>query len=276
MLIATYMVFGKLKNFNIAKIAESGQIFRFYKNKSESLDSLFVYDLYVLDKHLRIETYDFNNYSFSCSQSEYNKFYKNYFSIDFNSEKVLNVVNKSDNYLKKSIEYGIGIRILKQDPYEMLISFIISQRKSIPAIRTSIERLCKYCGKKKKDKYGEYYAFPKAEEILKNKSKLSKCGLGYRVPYIIDACEKIVSGEIVLYNNKYMSAEYLMNIKGVGIKVASCVMLFAYGDLTCVPEDVWMKRVLEKHYKDGLPKKYKKYAGVIQQYLFNYAKDFGV
>lgn len=267
------MVRLRLKNFNVATVADSGQVFRFYKNEYLSKDDFYAYDLYVGDKHLLISTHNFLDYKFSCTKKEFSIFYKRYFDLTFDYDKVLKVVKKDDKYLKKCIDYGKGIRILNQDPYEMLISFIISQRKSIPAIRTSIERLCKYCGKKRKDRYGEYYAFPSALEILKNKQKLSKCGLGYRVPYIIDACEKVVSGTIKLYNNEYMSTEYLMQVKGVGIKVASCVMLFAYHDLSICPIDVWMKRVIDKNYGGSFPKAYERYAGVIQQYLFNYAKD---
>lgn len=263
----------KIKNLNIDTIANSGQVFRFYKNERLSTNTLHVYDLYVLDKHLNISTEDFENYVFSCTKKEFDDFYKEYFDLNFDYKKVLKVVNSRDTYLKKCIKYGEGIKMLNQDPFEMLISFIISQRKSIPAIRTSIERICKLCGKKKKDSFGVYYAFPTASEIIKHASLLSKCGLGYRVPYIIDACEKILSGQINLYKNDMMSTDYLMRIKGVGIKVASCVMLFAYHDLTVVPIDVWMERVIKTYYGGTFPKTYGKYAGIIQQYLFNYAKD---
>lgn len=251
----------------------SGQIFRVNKNEIETNDNFFVYDLYSMSRHLRISTGDFLNYEFSCTKNEFESYYKIFFDLKVNYDTIKPL--KSDKFLKKCIDYGCGIRILRQDPYEMLISFIISQRKSIPAIRTSIERLCKNCGKKINDKYGTYYTFPSPKEILKNKKYLSKCGLGYRVPYIIDACEKVISGEINL-KKKDVSIDYLMKIKGVGIKVASCVMLFSYHDLTCVPIDVWMKRVLDKYYGGSLPKQYIKNAGIIQQYLFNYAKDFGV
>lgn len=220
-----------------------------------------------------MNTSDFLEYDFSCDKKEWDKIYKKYFDVAFDYNKILKIVKPNDMYLKKCIRYGKGLRLLNQDAYEMLISFIISQRKSIPAIRTSIERLCKYCGKKKKDKMCEYYAFPSAIEILKNKSQLSKCGLGYRAPYIIDACEKIISGDVKLYNNENISIDYLMKIKGVGIKVASCVMLFAYHDFTICPIDVWMERVLKEHYGGSFPETYMRYAGVIQQYLFNFAKD---
>lgn len=263
------------KLFNIENIADSGQIFRFYKIDKGT------YDLFHEDKRLRINVTD-QYYVFNCDKKTYDSIYKKYFDEKFLNDSyfyVENILSKKDKFLKCCCKEGKGLRILNQDPYEMLISFIISQRKSIKAIQTSIEKLCKLCGKKKKDKFGEYYAFPSPIGILSKSDKLSSCSLGYRVPYVIDACEKIVEKEINLYSNKINKltdeelTNYLMRVKGVGIKVASCVALFAYHRLSVCPIDVWIKRVLDKYYKGKIPLKYKKYAGLIQQYWFICAKN---
>lgn len=268
------------KSYDIEKISVSGQIFRFNKINDTT------YELIERDKRIRIE--DNGKYwAFGIDKKAYNKFYKKYFDDDnklYNNIKnpyyyIENSLSKKDKFLKECVAYGKGIRILRQDPFEMLISFIISQRKSIKAIKTSIEKLCKLCGKKKKDKYGIYYAFPTAKEILDKKDELSKCSLGYRVEYVIDACEKVVSKNIKLYDKNIDSLSddkliaYLTNIKGVGIKVASCVSLFAYHRLSICPIDVWIKRVLDKYYDGKVPKKYEKYAGLIQQYWFIKAQN---
>lgn len=266
------------KTFSIEKIADSGQIFRFYKIDDKT------YDLFHVDKRLRINIED-KYYILNCDKDTYESIYKKFFDLIKSNNTysyIENTLSKKDKFLKCCVLEGAGLRILNQDPYEMLISFIISQRKSIKAIQTSIEKLCKLCGKKKKDKFGWYYAFPNPVEILSKSNQLYTCSLGYRVGYVIDACEKIIAKEIDLYckSTQKLSDEdlisYFMKVKGVGIKVASCVVLFSYHRFSICPIDVWIKRVLDKYYKGEIPLKYKEYAGLIQQYWFIYAKNNSV
>ena len=152
------------------------------------------------------------------------------------------IFDSNDIVLKNCIKYSSGLRILKQEPFEILISFIISQRKSIPAIKTSIERLSKVCGNRIKAKYGDYYAFPTAKSIFNNRNKIENCGLGYRKEYIIDTSYKVLNNEIDLY--KFYNLDNidlknnLLQLKGVGKKVASCIMLFAYSRYDICPIDV--------------------------------------
>lgn len=258
-----------IKNLDLRTIADSGQCFRFYEVKDN------VFDVYTTDKHLRIYKISKNAFDFKCSKKEY-AFFEDYFDLKTDYNKFSRICDKSDEFLKRCIDYSQGLRILNQDKFEMLISFIISQRKSIKAIRTSIERLSRLCGKKRKSEYGDYYAFPTAEQIVKiSKSKLASCGLGYRLEYIVDFCKDYLMGKYdlnafsKLSNDELLDA--LMEIKGVGLKVASCVALFAYHRLDICPKDVWINRVIEKKYKGKFPDKYNKYAGIIQQYWFNYS-----
>ena len=265
-----------MKDFDIEKIANSGEIFRLNKVYDDKYKS--VYDLMWTDKYLNI-VYDKikKTYKYSCDKKTFDKLYKNYFDLDTDYSKYIKICRKDDKFLKDALKYGEGLKILRQDKYEMLISFIISQRKSIKAIKTSIERICKIAGKKIKNDYGTFYAFPTPAEILKHKSKISSCGLGYRYPYIIEACEKLVSGEINLSKISDLPTEELikelMKIRGVGEKVASCVALFAYHRLETCPMDVWMNRVLENAYGGAFPKEYLPYLGVLQQYMFYFAKE---
>ena len=262
-----------IKNFNPKTIANSGQCFRMREVKN--CDN--VYELVAFDKYLSIKKISKDLFDFSCNKNEFNKIFYNYFDLDTNYNKYKKIAKKNDLFLKNCINYSSGLRILKQDKFETLISFIISQRKSIKAIQTSVDRITKICGKKKTEKNHIFYTFPKAIDIYNNKNKLSACGLGYRLEYIIDAVKKILNGDLDLDRlenlNNFDLQNELLKIKGVGIKVASCVMLFSYQRYDICPIDVWIKRVLDNKYNGLMPDEYKKYQGVIQQYWFYYAKD---
>ena len=259
-----------IKNLNMRTIANSGQCFRM----NEVDDCVF--NILSTNKFLRVKAINKNTFDFDCSDKDY-EFYKNYFDLNDNYIKYSKVCKKNDTFLKKCIEFSEGLRILRQDKFETIISFIISQRKSVKAIQTSIERLCEVAGKKIKNKYGEFYTFPTAREILNvNKTKLLSCGMGYRTDYIIDFCKDYIAGKYDLESYSKLPDEDLINelleIKGVGVKVASCVALFAYHRMSICPVDVWINRVLEKKYNGKIPDNYKKYAGMIQQYWFNYTR----
>ena len=184
------------------------------------------------------------------------------------------------NFLRSAIQYGHGIRILKQDPWETLVSFIISQRKSIPAIRTSIEKLSCLCGNKIETAQGDFYSFPIASEVAKlSEAELASCSLGYRGKYISQLAKNVANESLDLYaigdleDNELL--DFLLGIYGVGIKVARCTMLFGYHRLDSFPEDVWIKRALEHAYPEGFPyERYKGYNGVLQQYIFYYMRNY--
>ena len=258
-----------IKNLDLQTIADSGQCFRFYEIEDG------VFNVFSTDKFLRIYKISKNEFDFKCSKKDY-LFFEHYFDLKTDYSKFSRICDKGDDFLKKCIDYSKGLRILNQDKFEMIISFIISQRKSIKAIRTSIERLAKLCGKKCKSEFCDYYAFPTAEQIVKaSRSKLATCGLGYRLEYIVDFCKDYLMGKYDLdafekLNNEEL-LDSLMEIKGVGLKVASCIALFSYHRLDICPKDVWINRVIDKKYKGKFPDKYNKYAGIIQQYWFNYS-----
>ena len=259
-----------IKNFDLRTIANSGQCFRIYEVDEN------VFNVLSKDKMVRVKMELNNKYDFDCTEKEF-KYYEYYFDLLDNYDKYSKICKKSDKFLQKCINFSKGLRILNQDKFEMIISFIISQRKSVKAIQTSIERMCKLSGKRIKNKYGEFYAFPSAKEILKlSKTELLSCGMGYRTDYIIDFCKDYVAGKYDLEEMTKLSDDELINtllsIKGVGIKVASCVALFAYHRMSICPIDVWIGRVLDKKYNGKIPKEYEKYAGMIQQYWFNYTR----
>lgn len=250
-----------INNFDIQQIADSGQIFRFNKIDDSH------YELIAGDRRLIIDT---------DKEMEFtDRFWWHYFDMDTDYSRFISSVPESDRFLSAAVRYASGIRILNQDPWEMLISFIISQRKSIPAIKTSIEKLCSRFG----NDMGGYYAFPTPEQLAKAElNRLEDCSLGYRAPYIYECARKVASGEYDIYAWKNLDDDALrialMSIRGVGIKVANCTMLFGYHRIGAFPVDVWIKRIEDEYYNGAFPvEKYSGYAGIMQQYMFYYGRE---
>jgi N-glycosylase/DNA lyase len=197
-------------------------------------------------------------------------YWENYLDINTDYNKIIKAFSE-DATLCEACRYAHGLRILKQEPFEALISFIISQNNNIPRITGIIDRLCTGFG----EKLGGYYAFPTAEVLAR--ADLSAIGAGYRAGYITDAAAKVQSGEInlnALFKSDTADAKaLLMRIKGVGEKVADCVLLFAYGKSDAFPRDVHVKRALAEFYPDGLPDCAGAHEGLAQQYLFEYIRN---
>lgn len=172
-----------------------------------------------------------------------------------------------DETLEKACRFAGGIRLLRQDSWECLISFIISQNNNIPRIKGIIDRLCLHYGGN----------FPSAEQLAQETvDSLSYLRSGFRAKYIEDAAKKTADALIDLDTIKNMPIEEaraaLKTIKGVGPKVAECVLLFGMHKTEAFPIDVWIKRVLEEYYPGGFPDFTKDSAGIAQQYLFHYIR----
>jgi 3-methyladenine DNA glycosylase/8-oxoguanine DNA glycosylase len=197
----------------------------------------------------------------------------NYFDLTRNYAKILDVL-KQDTVMLNALSEFNGIHILNQPPWEALCSFIISQNNNIPRIKGIITRLCKAFGEHIKD---DTFTFPSAEIIASlNESELDILRAGFRTKYILDAAKKITSGQVdfsfiktLPYND---ASVYLQQIKGVGPKVADCVLLFSLGFFNAFPEDVWIKRAILKYYPGGLPLFLVPYGGLVQQYIYHYSR----
>jgi len=172
-----------------------------------------------------------------------------------------------------------GLRILRQDPWEMLLTFIISQRKSIPAIASCLECIAERFGTEIITPRERLMAFPSPEQMKRaTLQDLQCCSLGYRSSYVLDAIAHVLSGNLQLDNLRNLDntelVDELLKVKGVGIKVANCVGLFSYGRLGLVPIDVWIKRAISDQCEDRNPfPLYGDVAGVMQQYVFYYEKS---
>lgn len=199
--------------------------------------------------------------------------FRRYFDLDRDYDEIRSRLC-ADSVLAAAIEFAPGIRVLRQEPWETLCSFIISQNNNIPRIKGIVSRLCENFGDKIAD--GEY-AFPPAERLAGlSEEDLAPLRSGFRAKYILDAARRVADGEIDFDALSSLPLErarkMLMTIKGVGPKVADCALLFGCGRLDAFPVDVWIKRVLARFYPDGFPKEFMDYGGIAQQFLFHYAR----
>lgn len=235
----------------------------------------------VLDKVVRCVQTNNGFFMENTTLEDFNGFWRLYFDLDRDYGSVISGF-EDDLYLKNAATYGKGIRILRQEPFETLISFIISSNNNIKRIRGIIERFCSFFGKPLDSPFpGNFFAFPKPCDLDRiTYSELEPLRAGFRQKYIMDAIEKVRSGIIsldLLYEVETETAgKQLMTVKGVGQKVSDCILLFAYGRYEVFPKDVWIKRVISDVYGDDCyVLNFGKNAGIIQQYLFHYARTFG-
>ncbi|HWT27771.1 MAG TPA: DNA glycosylase [Mobilitalea sp.] len=266
----------KSKNFNIKQIADSGQCFRM-KQIEENKFGLVAYGRY-----LELIQVDDETVELSCDEVEFQQIWENYFDLTYYYGAIVaDLVTGEDSFLKEAAEYGKGIRILRQEPFEMLISFIISQNKNIPSIKQCITRICETYGETKH--YGEgsqieYHTFPTPEKLAAaEKEELRALKLGYRDEYIIRASQAVQSGSINLPELMLCSHEEavsaLKNIHGIGDKVANCISLYGLHHIEAFPIDVWIKKVLSEIYQNSFSvDRYQGYAGIVQQYMFYYKR----
>lgn len=202
-------------------------------------------------------------------------FWENYFDLGTDYSAYIETLS-ADETLKKACEFSPGIRILRQEPFETLISFIISQNNNIPRISGIIGRLCESFGTPE----GGGYAFPTARQLSGIAPEdLAPLRAGFRARYICDAVEKVNSGAVDFAEIDRLplaeAREQLKTIVGVGDKVADCVLLFAFHKLDAFPKDVWVKRLMAQFYPGGLPECTLGIEGIAQQYLFDYVRNGG-
>ncbi len=276
----------KLKNvcdFDLAQTLECGQCFHFVK--LDENDYVLTAKGRVLHVSQQADTVTF----YDTEEDEYVNVWKDYFDMDRDYSAVKKKLLENDNKLKDAIESMWGVRILNQDFFETLISFIISQNKQIPHIKKIVADISAKFGTYK-GTYGgaDMYTFPTLEQLTNaSEEDFKELKTGFRAPYIMDAIRKNMAGQFnekELKNMDYDSCiKELMTIKGVGEKVANCVSLFGLGKKEAFPVDVWIKRIMETMYFDGedTPKdkiaafakeQFGDLGGFAQQYLFYYGK----
>ncbi len=261
------MVLVSKEDFDVRKIADSGQCFRLKQLEEGRFRAV------AGNRWTELEKRD-DAWALDCSEEEFNGFWQDYFDLKTYYAAFRSAVPEKDTYLTAAAAFGAGIRILRQDPWEMLVTFIISQRKNIPAIRACVETLCQRYG----EDLGPEHGFPSAAELATaGEEGLRACALGYRAGYVLAAARMAENGTLNLASLADLDdeslSETLMSVPGVGVKVASCVALFGYHRIAAFPRDVWINRVVRERYRGRFPLyRYKGFAGVMQQYLFYYAR----
>lgn len=248
------------KNFDLEQIANSGQCFRWEELAEGGYHISTIKGSIIAMSNGE----DVLISSTSYSDDEL----REYFDLYTDYQAIIDAIPQDDEYLKKAAEQFSGIRILKQNLWETMVSFMISQNNNISRIKKSIEKLC--------DVYG---TFPSLLDIASFPSRLETCGLGYREKYLyqmadyIDIETTINRRDVIKEIEITKSLDLLKDFNGIGDKVANCILLFGCHDLSCCPIDTWMKKIIKERYNGIKPDWMNgKYAGVYQQYVFCYER----
>lgn len=258
-----------IPGFDIALTAGSGQCFRFNPLGEGR------WRVVAFGRKLEITELENGSFLMDCDRESWERYWRPYFDLGRDYEAVKAAIPMEDAFLRQAAAYAGGLRILRQEPFETLISFIISQRKNLPAIKGCVEALSRRFGTQINE---GIHAFPTPEQLAgAGEDALRACSLGYRAPYVAKTAAMVASGEVDLtaigaLDDQKLQTE-LLRFPGVGVKVADCAMLFGYGRASAFPKDVWILRVMQQHYGGKSPQeRLGKYAGILQQYMFCYIR----
>lgn len=259
-----------LEDFNAKQILDCGQIFRYTIDENVAV-------VHSKDKQAKIIT-EKEKIIISTQDVDY---FENFFDLKTDYSAIKNQLKK-DEFLTKAVEYGKGIRILNNDTYEMIVSFIISANNNIKRIKKSIEWLCEKFGDNKSD----YFAFPTLEQLkTATVEDFRSAGLGYRAEQMAQTIQKLTEQDIVNLKTKSQEEQFkfLVSLKGIGEKVANCIMLFGLGAKNVFPVDTWINKVYNrltnsvetdrKKITKELSSRYGELSGYAQQYFFYYFRD---
>jgi N-glycosylase/DNA lyase len=285
-----------VKNFELKHIFDCGQCFRWHEEEDGSFIGV------AFGRVIQIEKRGSDVMIYNASEEDFYNLWENYFDLKRDYEAIKEELSK-DDLLKQSVEFGHGIRLLQQEPFEITLSFIISANNRIPMIKRAIENMSKRWGEPLQYKGRTFYSFPKVEVLYEiSMEELEACGMGFRNKYIADTVAKIYeckhkANSLELENsecNKYdldriksldddNCHNEMQNFNGIGPKVADCIMLFSMQKYSAFPVDVWVKRAMQHFYlapdvslkkiRDFGRNKFGELSGFAQQYLFYYARE---
>ncbi len=253
--------------FSLSQTLDCGQCFRWVENDDGTFTG-------VVKNKVAVVSYKDGILSITQKDKVDEKLWREYFDLDLDYSDIKEKLSKMHPVLEEASSYAGGIRILNQEPFEALITFIISQNNNIGRIKGIVQRLCENFGESIDC---EHYAFPTPERLASlTVDDLAPIRAGFRNRYIIDAAQKVYSGEIELERIRTIDYEEarkeLMKITGVGVKVADCVLLYGLHRLESFPLDVWMKRALKVLFLGMKGDEFGEYGGIAQQYIFHYSR----
>lgn len=252
----------KTDSFDLEQTLDCGQCFRWERQKDGSYTGVAFGRILNISEENR-------------EQALRDPLWRNYFDLPLDYGKIREDLAAGDAALARAAKFAPGMRILNQEPWEALCSFIFSQNNNIPRIKGIVARFCTGFG----ERIGEgVFAFPKAEKIARlREEELAEIRCGFRAKYILSAARKVAQGEVDLEALKTAplpeARERLMTIHGVGPKVADCTLLYGLHRLEAFPMDVWMKRAMRVLFPGREPESFGRYAGIAQQYIFHYSRS---
>lgn len=270
---------------------ECGQCFRFDRTDArfpELYGTRTAYAGVAYGRYIRVMTPDPDTLIIeNATEADFHSVWLRYFCLDIDYASIIDAIDKkwgTDSRLSRAAHAGEGIRILAQDPWEALISFIISQNNNIPRIKSIINRLCREYGDPVNGTDSVEYSFPSPRRLFEAGTEgLFALKMGFRAKYVFDASERVMFDSRFLPSvadaETYTDAEAtLTSVKGVGAKVAACTLLFGFRRLDSFPVDVWIRRTSGKYFECGIPQSedfgtLAPYAGIIQQYIFHYERN---
>ncbi|NLZ48159.1 MAG: DNA-3-methyladenine glycosylase 2 family protein [Clostridiales bacterium] len=284
-----YLIIKDVENFDPVHIFECGQCFRW--NKVSDNDFIGV----AYGKVIEVVKEGKDVIIYNSTEEDFYNIWCEYFDLKRNYSEIKEELSK-DPLLKQAVDFGYGIRILKQEPFEIVISFIISANNRIPMIKRCIENISRRWGEQIEYNGVIYYAFPSPEKLATvSEEELESCGLGFRAKYVKDTVSKIYNSlkgvegfeNYNIYNIANMVDDdchkALQQFNGIGPKVADCIMLFSMNKISAFPVDVWVKRAMMHFYtapdlslkkiRDFAREKFGHMSGFAQQYLFYYARE---
>lgn len=253
--------------FSLRDTLDCGQCFRFSEEKGGFFRGVALGRVLSVRQEGDVLLFD------SCTPEEWETVWAPYFDLQADYTEIHRAC-ACDPILAAAAKAAGGIRILRQEPWEALCSFIISQNNNIPRIKGIISRLCETFGEPLP---GGFFSFPGPETLAGcSEADFAPLRCGFRWKYLKDAAERVASGELSLSRVAALpldeAREALMTIKGVGPKVADCALLFGFHRLEAFPRDVWIKRIMARYFPHGLPERVQAAGGVVQQYLFHWAR----
>lgn len=278
-----------VKNFELPHIFDCGQCFRWDKTERDTYIGI------AFGKIIEVEKKDDNVIIHNSSLDDFNNIWREYFDLDRDYSKIKDEFI-TDPLLKQAVEFGYGIRLLKQEPFEIVISFIISANNRIPMIKRAIKNISKKWGEELNYNGETFYSFPTVEKLKEvTLEEIESCGVGFRAKYIVDTVNRVYDSKMSSEGNLDFDLnnikskgddechKLLQNFMGIGPKVADCIMLFSMEKYSAFPVDVWVKRAMQHFYlapdvslkkiRDFGRDKFGPLSGFAQQYLFYYARE---
>ncbi len=270
------LVINNINNLDLDNTICCGQIFRYEKLEDDS------YIVILKDRVVKLKYIDNKLYIDSNNMDNIENVIREYLDLDRDYISIIENIKERDDVLGKYLDKSIGLKMIKQDPIECIVSYIISQNNSVRNIKNSLDLISYKFGDKVIFLDKEYYLFPSIDKLSKiSLEEFRECKVGFRDRYLVDIISDIVENRLnvnyIFEMNSEDSLRYLMSFRGIGMKVASCILLFAYGKYDVYPIDTWVKKYMDANYgikdekkiKEFCKEKYGKYSGLAIQYMFN-------